>query len=690
MTHADKDKLFRLCCNIVNQVGGMNTELLQQETGMSPINVVEATTRFFNAEIETYNTRYKREKEISKNEFYVEPKQKAIGTRFELIYDKKNQIERKHRIQSTLQTISVISTLQAFFSRSENLEMYFKYQREHKCQENVYQNFCCGQVYKSLDFFRINPNAIQLQIAVDDIEICDPLGSKSNLHKICAVYLIIRNIPHKFNSKLNNIFLICLCNADDLKTENTDVNNIWEMIVDEIKFLEQSGIVLSNGDILKGTLVSIAADNLGANVALCMCDSFRSFHYCRICKLNSDECKNTFEDCLNLYRNDSHYREMLDIVRASEKVNLKETCGIKRYCVLNELTYFDIFKNFSLDIMHDLNEGVISFLLIEVTSYLQKNKVLKEEEMKNMVKFHQYPKNFRRDKPSYLNFNRSNLGQNASQMRCLFLNLPFIFMKYEENVHLKKVWPCVVSLLKIFQIVYSEMIDNIMLEELKICVAEHLKMLKEFFDAKLIPKHHFMIHYANVIRMVGPLIYMSMIRFDAKHTDLKKIVRNTNNFRNINKTIAIKHQQALASSKNTFSDKITHSKEKLIDIDFIKNNYNEHILSHLRSCADSFEVNSVSFNSYKYERGSIVSHKNKLYEIEMIILTDTQYFFVVIELQFLAIHEFSQSLEVQRPNPLQFSLIKFTDISKKPYCYKFVNQKQFVIIDNRQILKLLE
>lgn len=181
-----------------------------------------------------------------------------------------------------------------------------------------------------------------------------------------------------------------------------------------------------------------------------------------------------------------------------------------------------------------------------------------------------------------------------------------------------------------------------------------------------------------------------MIRFDAKHTHLKKIVRNTNNFRNINKTIAIKHQQWLACTENSFCDKITHSKERVINIDFVKNNFNEQILSHIRNSTDSFEINSFSFNSYKYERHSVVSYQHKLYEIEMVLLTDAQYFFVASELQFLGIHEFSQSLEVKKMNPVQYLLIKYTDIShKKPYCCKYVGERQFVIIDNRQILKTL-
>lgn len=689
MKHSAKDKMFQLCSKIVKQISNLTKEVVQQNNGFSALNVIDATTCLISSKIESFHTRYKREKRIAKNKFYVAPQERAVGTRIELLYDKIEQIERPHLIQSTLQIVSIISTLKSFFNRAENFEMYLKFQKEHRCEENVYKHFCCGQVYKSQAFFSENPNAIQLQLAIDDVEICDPLSSKSNMHKISAVYLVIKNIPPRFNSKLNNIFLVCLCNVDDLKTKKTDINNIWEMIVSEIKFLEENGIVLDNGMVLKGTLVNVTADNLGANNALCLTESFRSHYYCRVCTMKSDECKNATSDDLNKYRNKSHYEKMLQIVRDSEIVNLKETCGIKRYCVLDDLKYFSIFINFSLDIMHDLNEGVVSFLLTKVFLFFLEMKVLTETQLKDTVKFYQYPKYFRRDKPSILNFNRHNLGQNASQMRCLFLNIPFILSKYEQNVHVKKVWPCLTYLLRVFQIVHSEFIDEPLLRDLEECVSNHLKLIKELFKVDLIPKHHFMTHYGNVIRQMGPLVHMSMMRFEAKHTFFKNVARHTNNFVNINKTLATKAQQHSASSENTFCDKITHSKEKPVNIEFIKSHFDPPILSHVLNSSNCYELNSFSFNAYKYERRSILSHQKCLYEIEMILLTDTQFFFVAKKMDLLGNHAFSQSIEVNKPESQNYSLIAFEKLlHKKPYSCKFIDARQFVIVDSKDILRI--
>lgn len=58
-----------------------------------------------------------------------------------------------------------------------------------------------------------------------------------------------------------------------------------------------------------------------------------------------------------------YYKKILDIIENATKVNLAETYGVKRYCVLNDLAFFKTFINFAVDIMHDCNEGVIKLLL---------------------------------------------------------------------------------------------------------------------------------------------------------------------------------------------------------------------------------------------------------------------------------------------------------------------------------------
>lgn len=46
---------------------------------------------------------------------------------------------------------------------------------------------------------------------------------------------------------------------------------------------------------------------------------------------------------------------------AVRKSQLGRNSGNKKYCALNDLKYFHTCQNFCVDIMHDLNEGVIPF-----------------------------------------------------------------------------------------------------------------------------------------------------------------------------------------------------------------------------------------------------------------------------------------------------------------------------------------
>lgn len=78
-------------------------------------------------------------------------------------------------------------------------------------------------------------------------------------------------------------------------------------------------------------------------------------------------------------------------------------------------------------------------------------------------------------------------------------------------------------------------------------IAEHRhRFLSVFPHEKLIPKHHFVEHYPQLIEAFGPLVSLWTMCFKAKHHFFKKIVRQTTCFRNILKSMAKKHQAMIA------------------------------------------------------------------------------------------------------------------------------------------------
>lgn len=690
MNHKDKDNVYKLCVELIENFAALNKKLIESNSVMTPASIISSTTYFVKTKLEEFSTHYLRDKILHKSEFYVPPEERAIGTRLEMMHDKPNQIEKPVLIQSTLQYISILSTLQKFFMKQSNREVYLNYQDNHQCVGGTYERFCCGELFHSNNFFRENKNALQIQLSTDDFEVCNPLGSKKGVHKVNGLYFVINNMPAKFNSKLRNIYTVAISNANDLDTIKTDVNNMWEMVVSEISHLENVGLDIGAGVTIKGTLVNLVADNLGANTSLCLTKSFSANYFCRICLLSNKECKVITADNPSKYRNTKHYNDILNLIDETQNMSLKETYGVKSYCVLNDLKYFDIFANCSVDIMHDLYEGVIYHSLYQLFSFCLNEKLFKEAELEDFIKYFSYPKKYRCDKPSILRLKGKNMGQNAVQMKCLLLNIPFILHKFKSNSKLKSIWICVTSFINIFQLVHTEKINDSLLLVLTEQISVHLESMKKHFNISLTPKHHFMIHYPHVIRQMGPLFLMSMIRYEAKHKIFKNIAKKTHNFININKTLVASHQEMMCTEKNTYCDEVTHSKLKQIDITDIENQFGEILNLKEIFFSNVYDMSWVKLNLFRYESGSIIVHNSNLFEIKKVLYHQEFYYFICSKLMNLGIDEFSRSLKINVKIPLEFEVIKFDDLlHHKSYSEKNIENNRFVIVDNYDIINIL-
>lgn len=217
---------------------------------------------------------------------------------------------------------------------------------------------------------------------------------------------------------------------------------------------------------------------------------------------------------------------------------------------------FHLTKNRSVDIMHDLNEGVIPRLLKNLFVHVIKSKLCTESELISQIQFFDPGAMYQRNLASMISMSKPKLNQNATQLKSLFFHLPFIFSKYRDDERIKGIWDVVKNLLRITQIVYTEK-----LAEGDIIVLEHeiftfIANFKEKFEDVTTPKIHLMVHYPNIIREMGPILHMSAMRFEAKHKQLKVYVDT--NFKNILYTIATKHQEQLTMKSKTYKYTFSH------------------------------------------------------------------------------------------------------------------------------------
>lgn len=102
-----------------------------------------------------------------------------------------------------------------------------------------------------------------------------------------AVYSTLTDIlPHN-RSITNQMQLVLLCREQDFKYFG--MNKVFEPLIKDLKVLEERGIVISDGSLVKGTLVAISGDNLGSHSVGGFLESFNcADDFCHYCEIDRD------------------------------------------------------------------------------------------------------------------------------------------------------------------------------------------------------------------------------------------------------------------------------------------------------------------------------------------------------------------------------------------------------------------
>jgi hypothetical protein len=129
-----------------------------------------------------------------------------------------------------------------------------------------------------------------------------------------------------------------------------------------------------------------------------------------------------------------------------------------------------------------------------------------------------------------------------------------------------------------------------------------------------------MVHYPTSIRKIGSLVDFCTLRFEGKHKFFKKAHQTSNNYKNIPKTVAKKHQIYLADcliNSNLLNKELVVLDGKEIDVRFMN--------LEVRSCLEKvFKLSeddqltfasSIEYYGQLYKQNNVVSklNKNELY-----------------------------------------------------------------------------
>lgn len=387
-----------------------------------------------------------------------------------------------------------------------------------------------------------NRTILPLFLYYDDFEVNNPLGSHAGVQKLGAVYVSLACLPPELSSTLDNIILTSLFKTDTKKSFGNLA--VFKNLIDELNYLETVGIgiTVNNKEHTIFFMVGlIIGDNLGMHSILGLTESFVATYPCRFCKSTRSQCQVQITQNDNSLRNSDNYEAVV-------KVDDVSFNGIKELCVWNTINSFNITTNFSVDIMHDMLEGVCKFDLgMLLKKMINEFKYFSIDTLNNRIQTFDYGPIDIRNRPTLLSnelLKQGTLKMSSCEMLCFTRNLGLII---GDLVPIgSELWSLYIILNKILDILLSKWIRTEEAVLLKTLVAEHHELFLKLFQINLRPKHHHMVHYSMIIQESGPLSLFWCMRFEAKHKELKDTANAITSRKNMQYTLLLKQQLKLA------------------------------------------------------------------------------------------------------------------------------------------------
>jgi len=306
------------------------------------------------------NSEYMLDKWLKNNNLYSHINQFTINNEINLVSSLGETNYSEHITKGILMPLQF--QFKSYFEHNDNLHSTLtEYERLMSTSDDtVLAHFVQGALWKD----KIAPYHTNIVIPyflyVDDFEVNNPLSSHASCHSICAIYY---SFPLSDQSKLCNIFIAALLKSVDMKQFGNDL--CLQTLIHELNKIEVDGIFISTKEGLKKVhfvLGLLVGDNLGLNTILEFSKSFSANYFCRLCKSHKIDTFRLYEEDTSCLRTIENYLE--DV----EKMNFSET-GIYKESVMNSIYSFHVTKNFCVDVMHDIFEGVCHYDMCHIIKY---------------------------------------------------------------------------------------------------------------------------------------------------------------------------------------------------------------------------------------------------------------------------------------------------------------------------------
>ena len=468
--------------------------------------------------------------------------------------------------------ISLIAQLQTLLSVDEVYHLIHA-DKPPKSNDDI-SCFEDGSAYKESPFFQAHPKALQIHLYLDEVTVVDPLSSRVLKNKLVFVYFALGNLPPKYRSCLRHIHLLSIFLNTHIKFYG--LNLLLKPILLELKQLENGVEIILHGQLknIHGTLALLTADNLASHEVGGFKKGFsKGTRPCRYCLGTKDQIQCCFEEGkFRLRTKESHDLQVKGLGTA-RKEHFAKLYGLTSDCILNELQHFHVIGGLVPDLMHDVHEGALGYVMCLVLEYcIEERHFFTCEQLNQSLATFDFGHSEVKDKPSVVeraHIKRKKLRQSAVQIAMLAFILPLLVGSLVPPGDER--WHCFTTLLEIFRLLLSSSFSQFEILKLKYLIFDFLTLFKTCFpNANVKPKLHHLLHYPRYILLVGPLVAFWCMRFEAKHSYFKQISHSIGNFINLPLTLASRHQQSqclsLNSSNYLYPKVVTPDKVKMLTV----------------------------------------------------------------------------------------------------------------------------
>lgn len=524
-----KNVLNNIVSPIMNEIDKFVTENNLKENLSSKLNVLDLQTEI--SEVFKNCNDYKIKKwsqsrDLINNftEFTINKELEEVVFRGEVTFKEKN-------VTGVLMPISF--QIRKLFEKSDTLLTVLEGNGQGPMPETNFMNSALWKE-KSAIFSDSNKIALPIFLYMDDSEINNALGSHCD--PVCFVYYSFPAI------KNCDIFVASFIKSKDFKKYGNE--KCLYVLLKELKKLEEEGIEIKTSKGVKTVhfvLGLIIGDNLALNSILGFTTSFNHSHFCRFCKMSKLSSGKENQLDRSLLRTKCNYNE--DILCN----NLRLT-GVQSECIFHNIRSFHCTTNYSVDIMHDIFEGVCHYNLCHIIKYFIEKKFFTLECLNHRKLFFNYGEKESGNKSPEININHLNkchLKMSASEMMT-FVHL-FPLMVGDLIPHDDEIWLFFLQFLEIIEILLLYNISQDLLYHLDNLIKCNLRDYVTYFEDNLKPKHHFMLHYKDVIHYSGPPRFYWSFRYESKHRDFKVYAKVNNCRKNICVSFAKKYELQFAS-----------------------------------------------------------------------------------------------------------------------------------------------